>query len=575
MSSYVKFCLSLQPNDRFRPEKLGIGRNCFQCRKSSLPSGALRYTRIPMDKTLQVREILATRGLTLYQISQRSAELFGRSSPFYIPHNWYYGLARTLSIATIYQLLAMSHITNFRLSDWLAVFGFDLDAIFGLQFRLPRGYTAVLDSTVHDTNAWIRWFADASQSGPAAPIAPLGQLLTRASSKRVADVLALNRRRFRYAVIGELDAYAIPYFVPGSVVRVDPRRVEGALSRSDASRAGTFFLVEHSLGWTCSRLIPVGKDLVVLHSPQQPCAERELHTGKDASIIGVIDAEIRLMARNRFPKGMVAQPPAQGRPRIEHRLEERASLGSLLRHSRKRAGLTFREASSLSRLVAELLSDELYFAAPSTLSDYETLSEPPRHIQKVITLCLLYCLSFEQFLGASKLPLERTGHEPMPDAITGRESAVGIHSREIAGNNGRLEPKGFLASLLDEWEEVPLFLRWSLKEVTGLKDFSLSDLFWIGGDKLQAHPLLVDASFVVINRRARRPRPSDGDRLCDQPFYLVLKRDGGYLCGRCSLDGENLTVHGYPRGHIGAQQFKEGSDAEIVGQVTAILRRLL
>ena len=525
-----------------------------------------------MDKTLQVREILATRGLSLYQVSERSGELFGRASPFYIPHNWYYGLARAFSIATIYQLLAMSHITNFRLSDWLAVFGFNLDAIFGLQLRLPRGCTAILDSTVHNTSAWIRWFADASPSGLVPTMAPLGQLLTRAPSKRAADVLALNKRRFQYAVIGEQDAYAVPYFIPGSVVRVDPRRVEGALSRDEVSRARTFFLVEHSLGWTCSRLIPVGKDLIVLHSPQRPCAERELHTGKDARILGVIDAEIRLMDRHRFLKGTLGS--AWARPRIEPRLDQRASLGSLLRQSRRRAGLAFREASSISRLVANILSDELYFTAPSTLSDYETLSEAPRHIQKIITLCLLYCLRFDEFLRASKLPLEKAGQEPMPDRITRQEPTAGNPSREIPSNNGRLEPKGFLASLLDQWEEVPLFLRWSLQEIAGLKDFSLSDLFWIGGDQLPSHPLLSDATFAVINRRARRPRPPDDDRFCDEPFHLVLKRDGGYLCGRCSLDGDNLTVHGYPRGHLRAQQFKEGSDAEIVGQVTAILRRL-
>ncbi|HXN95127.1 MAG TPA: hypothetical protein VN879_11515 [Candidatus Acidoferrales bacterium] len=43
----------------------------------------------------------------------------------------------------------------------------------------------------------------------------------------------------------------------------------------------------------------------------------------------------------------------------------------------------------MSRWIASTLSDELYFAAPSTLSDYETLSDPPRHIQKIITLAAL------------------------------------------------------------------------------------------------------------------------------------------------------------------------------------------
>src|SRR5882762_9926851 len=108
-----------------------------------------------MDKALQVRDILSTRGLTLYNVSRQSARIFGRSSGFYVPHNLYYDLARTFSLPTIYQMLALSHITDYRLSDWLAVFGFDLDVISRLQLLLLRQQTTVLDSTVYDPDAWI------------------------------------------------------------------------------------------------------------------------------------------------------------------------------------------------------------------------------------------------------------------------------------------------------------------------------------------------------------------------------------------------------------------------------------
>ena len=40
-----------------------------------------------------MREILATRELTFYRVSQRSVEMFGRSSPFYLPHNLHSDLA--------------------------------------------------------------------------------------------------------------------------------------------------------------------------------------------------------------------------------------------------------------------------------------------------------------------------------------------------------------------------------------------------------------------------------------------------------------------------------------------------
>jgi hypothetical protein len=56
---------------------------------------------------------------------------------------------------------------------------------------------------------------------------------------------------------------------------------------------------------------------------------------------------------------------------------------------------------------------------------------------------------------------------------------------------------------------------------------------------------------------------------------LILRRDGSYMCGRCTLNEGNLVIHGYPGGAVSTQQFRNGVDAEVVGQVTTILRRLL
>ena len=144
-----------------------------------------------------------------------------------------------------------------------------------------------------------------------------------------------------------------------------------------------------------------------------------------------------------------------------------------------------------------------------------------------------------------------------------------------AGQNGVQRTGGFVAALVSQWEEIPLFLRFSLDQITGLKGFSLSDVFWVGGDKTQRHPLLVNAAFVVVNRRARKPSPEARSGVCERLLYLILRRDGNYLCGRCTLNEGNLVLHGYPGGSAGNQHFRNGVDAEVVGQVTTILRRLL
>jgi len=526
-----------------------------------------------VDRIEQLRESLAYRGLTLHSVSQNTAELFGRYSPFYIPHNWYRRLARSQSIVTVHQVFALSRLTNFRFSDWLTVFGYDLDPIFTLQLRMPRKWTAILDSTIHATQDWVPWFVERDFTRTVPAIAPLGVIVKWAGTRRAADLLALNKREFLYAVIGRRDVYALPHFVPGSIVRVDKERAKDGLWRDQSGRDGHFFLVEHNRGWTCTRLCALADNRVLLHCPQQPCAERELQIGTNVRILGAVDAEIRPGAQQP-PIHLTRETQASGKVRPEEFLCEPTGFGNLLVKSRTSAGLSFRDASAISRAIANSLSNKHYFIAPGTLSDYETLREPPRHIPKIITLSLIYAIRFDRLLQLSGLPLDSVGEEPMPDGIIGRQTPAANRASRNAVQNIALNGEGFLKSLIAEWEEVPFFLRFALDEITGLKDFSLSDVFWVGGDKSQLHPLLKNAAFVAVNRRAKKPDSPGDDGICQEHLYLILRRDGTHVCGPCTLDGSSLTVHGYPRGHVPSHNFRDGIDAEVVGQVTAILRRI-
>jgi hypothetical protein len=528
-----------------------------------------------MDRAEQVRQILSARGLTLYRVSLQSAQVFGRSSKFYVPHNLYYDLADPSLVPTIHQMLALSHITNYRLSAWLAVLGFDLDLISRLRLLIPRQRTTLLDSTVYDTHAWVPWFAERPEPpGTVPPIAPLGQFLACAPPRRAKDLLAMNRRRFLYAKVGEGDLHAFPHFAPGSIVRVDERTSKELLSEAKNSAGRRFFLVEHGSGFTCSQLVVLEKDRIMLQSPQRPCAQLELRLGKEARILGVVDVEIRPMTDHRgvqMPRRSARVPT----PRPLRAANPQTNLKDLLRSSRLRVGLSFRDASGMSRWIASTLSDELYFAAPSTLSDYETLSAPPRHIQKIITLCVLYCIGFQEFLRACGLPLDHNGRDPIPDELVPRQAPKQSRSPVASEEESPRYHDGFLGSLLEQWEEVPLFLRHSLNELANLKHFSLSDVFWVAGDVSPIHPLLINATFVVVNRRVKKPAQSSAKPACGPPLYLILKRDGGYLCDCCALQQGILVVPAHPGGALATQQFRNGIDAEVVGQVTAVLRRLL
>jgi hypothetical protein len=60
-----------------------------------------------------------------------------------------------------------------------------------------------------------------------------------------------------------------------------------------------------------------------------------------------------------------------------------------------------------------------------------------------------------------------------------------------------------------------------------------------------------------------------------QPIYLLRKRDGSYLSASCSLEDGMLVVHPYAVGFVRPELLRDRVDAEVVGQITTIVRSLL
>jgi hypothetical protein len=519
----------------------------------------------------RVRDVLSARGLTLYGVSDRSGKLFGRPSLFYVPHNLYHRLEESSFIPTIHQTLALSHITGYGLPHWLKVFGFDLDAIFHLQLRIRRKQTMVLDATVYDNQTWVPWLAERPGTGAVPPVVPLAQLLSWGAPRRAAELIGANdENHFVYARIGEQDVYAQPYFVPGQIVRADKTRKPELFPEANAE--GRFFLIERATGWSCTRLLRLDGDRVLLKCPQQPCVERELHLERGGRILGAIDAEIRTLPllQARDLRSIETKPRIhRSRPAVE-----RPTLRSLLRQARIRSGLSFREASEMSRRVSEALSDPLYFAGSGTLSDYEASDTPPRQIPKILTICILYAVPFYSFLRTCGLPLDRAGRDAIPDAILPRPRPH--EDGEPSGRDASTAASaGLLQAILREWREVPLFLRYGLGELTGMKNLSLSDIFLVRADGAAGDPLLVGGALVAVNRRARKPASSEQEPFCKPPLYLVLLRNGTYECGRYTLDGGILTLHGSRESGRERETLRNGIDAEVIGRITTIVRRFV
>ena len=514
----------------------------------------------------RVKSILATKRLTLHQASQSAATLFGRGSPYYLPHNLYYDLSHGHFSPSLFQLVAFSRISNYRLRDWLRVFGFDIEAIPRLQIQFRSKRTALLESSVDDPNSHIRWFRSLHTGALPTDIVPLMHLLEWTEPRRLASLSGFDDGRFLYAQIGNEDAIAFPELLPGSIVRVNPELTGEALKQTTTERSEHLFVIRHDRGLNCCHVRVSGRGRIGTISSQLPYARMEFRVPDEARILGVVDLEIRNLLAPRQPT--VAKSLAK-RWSPDPLSVQTSQLGPLLRRARLEMGLSFRAAAAKSRELADAMSDERYFTASGSLSDYETLNTPPRHFHKVITFCVIYSLPLNQIFQVLGLSLEEAGHEPIPDLLTCRL----LSETMASADTGRMEPPGLTPELAGQLGDVPFFLRSSLGVFCGLSRLSLKDFFWIGGSANTVHPYLKGAVLAVVNRQKKKPNDCTSKPLWQQPLYIILKRDGTYLCGCCSQENDTVVIHSY-RGGIHKREELRSRDVEIIGRIVSVARRL-
>jgi hypothetical protein len=128
------------------------------------------------DLANRVRAIIEHTGLSLHDVSQATEAMFGRNSPQFLPHNFYYELNLGSFSPSLHQLFALSRISNYRMFDWLHVFGLNVEYIPRLQILLPTKRTILLESSLNDPDASVPWFRNKLNEGMLPSVAPLSQL---------------------------------------------------------------------------------------------------------------------------------------------------------------------------------------------------------------------------------------------------------------------------------------------------------------------------------------------------------------------------------------------------------------
>jgi len=513
----------------------------------------------------KVQALLDSKELTLYRVSQESSQLYGRSSPYFLPHNLYYDLRAGLFRPSIHQVAALSRISGYRVADWLRVFGFDLEDITRLQVLLPSKRTIVLDTSLTDPNEWIPWL-DNRHDGTSIPsIAPLGKLLKEVTARQISSLKDPRAPRFLYVKVGREDALAFPDLLPGSIVRVNPDIVDSTY-REDSPISDRIFLVEHSKGFCCCHIRILDNGAIVPFDNGLRHAQVELHRPQEAKLWGTVDFEFRPLLRPEEP----AVPKDLARHWKPQPLSTHEDFGQLLKTTRRRRNLSVRDAARMSRTVAQVLKDDRYMTSPSSFSDYELRNAAPRDFHKIVTLCSVYGLQFESAMRRIGVDLADAGAESMPGRhLSGSEPPVKVKS--AAGDVVRT---GFLEKLLAQCQDIPFFLHHALEYFSGSAQVSLDDFFWVGGEDDPLHPYLAKGLVALVNRRRKTPLHFVSKPFWQQPIYVVLKRDGMYLAACCGVENATLVVHPYGLDFHSTAEYRNRQDAEVVGQIVAIARRL-
>jgi hypothetical protein len=514
----------------------------------------------------RVRSILESKRLTLSSASQISAQRFGRSSSFFLPHTLYHQLRLTHFHPSLHQVFALSQLSGYRFVDWFRVFGFDLEQLPRLQLQLPSSRTVLLESSWVDTESWFRFPQDRRKNDPIPSIAPLSSLVELSPPGRLRS-FQKNASPSLYAKIGDQDNLAFPDLMPGSIVRVNPESRD-VLPDAEGKVSRRLFLIEHSRGLCCCRLRSVGNGLMVPVSNQLSYAQVELESPRQLQVLGALDLEIR----SRFQAKQPEVPRDLAVYWHPQALAEPETLGELLRTARAKKMMSLRDITAQSLRVADLMNESRFVVSPSALSDCELRNIAPRDFHKSIAVSLAYGVEFPKFLKAIGVPLENAGPEPMPERLVSEfPDSPGLEETE---RDNQFSDRGFMHELLARFGEVPFFLRGSTQQITGLAETSLESWFWIGGQADPLYPYLENGLVVAVNRRKKRPVHFPSKPVWEQPVYMIVKRHGTYLCACASVENGTLVIHPYSTKFHRSERIRYHQDAEIAGEIVAIARRL-
>lgn len=248
--------------------------------------------------------------------------------------------------------------------------------------------------------------------------------------------------------------------------------------------------------------------------------------------------------------------------------------GEQLRGLRTRRGITTREVEEYSRVIADDHGNEEFYISNAWLTQIENRNSVPS-IYKLFSLSVIYHIRFDELLEIFGVDLNTSSRFRTAFPLQNTH----LVTLEIPAPGTRVTfpvrfDRGFdvaqtslISRMVEIWGEVPAALIQKL-------DVRHCQYGYIGLGDYTMYPLLRPGSFVQVDSHTRRCDAVDWRTEFDRPIYFVEMRDS-YACSWCEVRGSQITLIPHPLSACSIRQFAYPSEAEIVGQVTAVAMRLL
>jgi transcriptional regulator with XRE-family HTH domain len=247
----------------------------------------------------------------------------------------------------------------------------------------------------------------------------------------------------------------------------------------------------------------------------------------------------------------------------------------MLRELRERAGLGVREVERLSLAIVERKNKNRDFYLPHTwISDIEQGKFRPT-VFKMYSLSVIYQCKPEEIIRHFGLDLREVARD---QALFGLPKTRLVHRPALEAAERRLtlpvrlksnvlfENTNLLNRLVELWGDIPvdllqnLDLQKSLYGLIGLNDYTM-------------YPMLRPGTLVQIDTHQTKIKRGTWRVDFERPIYFIELR-GGYACGWCEVNDNQLSVIPHPYSPVEIRRFAFPTEADVIGRVTGVAMRI-